>query len=264
MGVPMPPALGCSPTIGPVIRLRPLALILLPMLVLAGCGSSSSDASSKDGSKASSPASSPSASDTGASSTGDCSYSKDGSQAAKKAELPPTTAPASDPKSMTITTSAGPVKVSFDPDKTPCTVNSFVSLAKQGYFDDTKCHRLTTSGGLFVLQCGDPSATGRGGPGYSFPDELVKDDPRLQPCQDMSGQQVCTYPAGTVAMANAGPDTNGSQFFLVYKNSFLPNSYAVFGHMDAQGLQTVQKIAAGGSDPSSEAPKSPANIVSVK
>ena len=96
----------------------------------------------------------------------------------------------------------------------------------QGYFEGTRCHRLTTEG-IFVLQCGDPSATGMGGPGYSFADEL-------------SGTEQ--YSAGTVAMANAGPNTNGSQFFIVFQDSMLPPAYTVFGHLDAASLKVVQKI----------------------
>ena len=98
----------------------------------------------------------------------------------------------------TLTTNQGPVTITMDRSRTPCTVHSFESLARQKYFDNTQCHRLVDSG-IFVLQCGDPTGTGRGGPGYRFADEV-------------SGSEK--YPAGTVAMANAGKDTNGSQFFI--------------------------------------------------
>ena len=124
---------------------------------------------------------------------------------------------------VTIGTTVGDLEATLDREKTPCTVNSFVSLAEQGYFDDVKCHRMTTAG-IFVLQCGDPSGTGSGGPGYSFGDEL-------------DGTE--TYGAGTLAMANAGPDTNGSQFFIVYADSELPPAYAVFGHVDDAAVATV-------------------------
>jgi len=118
----------------------------------------------------------------------------------------------------------------MDKSKTPCTVGSFVHLATTGYFDSTKCHRLTTSPSLGVLQCGDPSGTGSGTPGYSFADETT---PSM------------TYPAGTVAMANAGPNTNGSQFFLVYADSMLQPNYTVFGKITG-GLSVLTKIAAAG------------------
>lgn len=123
----------------------------------------------------------------------------------------------------------GPVTIALDRADTPCTVGSFVHLAQSAYFDGTKCHRLTT-GSLAVLQCGDPLGTGAGGPGYRFADET---------------KPTMTYPAGTVAMANAGPDTNGSQFFLVYADSELPPSYTVFGSITG-GLDVLKKIAAAG------------------
>jgi peptidyl-prolyl cis-trans isomerase B (cyclophilin B) len=151
---------------------------------------------------------------------------------------------------LTITTNRGAIKATLNDTGTPCTANSFTSLAKQGYFDDTKCHRLTTQD-IFVLQCGDPTGTGTGGPGYSFDDELT-------------GQE--TYPAGTLAMANAGPNTNGSQFFLVYADTSLPPSYTVFGKIDAAGLQVVSQIARAGTANGSPdgAPKDDVVISSVK
>ncbi|MFB6893383.1 peptidylprolyl isomerase [Kitasatospora sp. NPDC056327] len=135
----------------------------------------------------------------------------------------------------TLDTNCGKVTLSLDAAKAPHTVNSFAFLAGEKYFDHTKCHRLTT-GGIFVLQCGDPTASstapgGTGGPGYKFADE------------NLTG---ATYPAGTLAMANAGPGTNGSQFFLVYKDTQLPPSYTPFGRITG-GLDVVQKIAAAGT-----------------
>jgi peptidyl-prolyl cis-trans isomerase B (cyclophilin B) len=200
----------------------------------------------------------------------ECAYNEDGTEPAKQVDPPPGNPAKDSATEVTIATNRGDVKVSLDADKAPCTVNSFLSLAKQGYFDDTPCHRLTVEG-LFVLQCGDPSGTGAQGPGYAFDDELVQNDPRIQPCQTdaASAQDVCTYTTGTVAMANAGPGTNGSQFFLVYKDSPLPAAYTVFGRMSAAGVKTVQKIAAAGAeapDPTSgnTAPKLTTTITSVK
>jgi peptidyl-prolyl cis-trans isomerase B (cyclophilin B) len=122
-------------------------------------------------------------------------------------------------------------------------VNSFTSLASQGYFDDTLCHRLTTSAGLEVLQCGDPSGTGSRGPGYEYANEypttaFAPEDPALS--------MPVVYPRGTGAMANAGPGTNGSQFFLVYADSVLPPQYTVFGTISEEGLATLDSIAEAG------------------
>lgn len=133
---------------------------------------------------------------------------------------------------MTIATSQGTVTVQLDPHAAPCTVASFAFLAGKHYFDGTPCHRLVTSG-IYVLQCGDPSGTGTGGPGYEFDDENL-------------GATSGTYPAGTVAMANAGPGTNGSQFFIVYQDSPLQPDYTPFGRVTA-GLDTVTAVAAQGT-----------------
>jgi peptidyl-prolyl cis-trans isomerase B (cyclophilin B) len=236
-----------------VTRTPPLPLLLVPvlglLLVLAGCGSSGTPGN-------------------GGTPAGTCSYHKDGSEPAKKVDLPPSTPPTGNPTSLTISTSAGDIPVTLEAGQAPCAVNSFVSLADQGYFDGTTCHRLTTQG-YFVLQCGDPTGTGRGGPGYAFPDELVADDPRLQPCGDEGGTAYCTYNAGIVAMANAGPDTNGSQFFLVYGNSKFPPAFTVLGNMGATGLKVVKQIAAKGIGaeglgPGDGTPKEPVTITSVK
>ncbi|MFT4298617.1 MAG: peptidylprolyl isomerase [Aeromicrobium sp.] len=177
-----------------------------------------------------------------ASSGAPCSYLPDG-QAAKEVELPPEEPVSAD--AMTISTNRGDIAVALDAQNAPCTVNSFVSLARQGYFDDTQCHRLVVG---FVLQCGDPSATGTGGPGYRFADELTGDE---------------TYPAGTLAMANAGPDTNGSQFFIVLEDASLPPDYTVFGTVDEAGLQVARDIAADGNGPDGVAPASEVVITSV-
>jgi peptidyl-prolyl cis-trans isomerase B (cyclophilin B) len=122
-------------------------------------------------------------------------------------------------------------------------VNSFSFLAGKGFFDHTKCHRLVTSG-IYVLQCGDPTGTGSGGPGYTIPDENLKD----------TSLKGGTYPAGTVAMANTydastgkGRNTGGSQFFLVYQASQLPANYTPFGTISASGMKVLKKIAAAGA-----------------
>ncbi|MFC9942637.1 peptidylprolyl isomerase [Streptomyces pratensis] len=142
--------------------------------------------------------------------------------------------------SMALTTSQGDIAIAMDAAKTPHTTNSFKALADKKYFDDTKCHRLTTEG-IFVLQCGDPKGDGTGGPGYTIPDE------NLTALGKAGADGSVTYPAGTVAMANTGqPGTGGSQFFLVYKDTKLPPSYTPFGTMDDAGLKAVKKIAEAG------------------
>ncbi len=177
-----------------------------------------------------------------------CDYPM-GGEPAKPVDPPPTTDVNNAGTSTAILSlTAGDVEITLDRAAAPCTVNSFESLAAQGYFDDTNCHRLTDTG-IFVLQCGDPSETGRGGPGYSFADET---------------EDSMTYAAGTVAMANAGPDTNGSQFFLVWADTDLPPEYTVFATMDPAGLDVVAGIAAEGvSADDDTSPIAEAHIASV-
>ncbi|NXY94355.1 peptidylprolyl isomerase [Streptomyces sp. BR123] len=155
-----------------------------------------------------------------------------------------------------LKTSAGDIKIDMDAAKTPETVNSFKALADKGFFDNTKCHRLTTSG-IYVLQCGDPEGTGMGGPGYTIADE------NLDALGKPNEQGQVTYPAGTVAMANTGrPHTGGSQFFLVYKDSPLAPSYTPFGKIDAAGLKALEEVAKAGTAEGGQdgAPKTPVAI----
>ncbi|MDQ6935778.1 MAG: peptidylprolyl isomerase [Actinomycetota bacterium] len=211
------------------------ALALVPLVALvSGCGSSKPTLSHPVAAKQ------------------QCTYVPDGIAPARKVHYPPANPAKKLVTSATISTNQGSIKLTLTGAQTPCTVNSFLSLAGQHFFDNTRCHRLTTTS-FYLLQCGDPTATGSGGPGYLFRDEL-------------SGQE--TYGAGTVAMGNAGPDTNGSQFFLIYKDTQLPPQYTVFGHLDAAGLKVVQKIARNGIGPKMYAPgdgepKKPVVIQSV-
>ena len=222
-----------------LLRRIALPLALTGLLALSGCGDDEE------------PADATATATDGVS----CDYATSDQPAAKEGvEPPPATATETGSVPVTVTTSAGDFALTLDADAAPCTVNSFLSLAEQGYFDGTTCHRLTTAedNGIAVLQCGDPSASGSGGPGYSFDDELT-------------GQE--TYPAGTLAMANAGADTNGSQFFFVYGDTPLPPDYTVFGSFDDATVKLIQGVAEQGSDQSypdgSGRPLEPVDIESV-
>jgi len=153
----------------------------------------------------------------------------------KDVGTPPTTGePRSGTQTMTVTTNVGTIKVEVDDAKAPCTAASFTYLASKKFFDNAPCHRLTTEG-LFVLQCGDPSGTGSGGPSYRFADENLP-----------TGRRPA-YPEGTVGMANGGPGTNGSQFFIIYKDTELSADYTVLGKV-TEGLDVVKQVADAGSD----------------
>jgi len=194
-----------------------------------------------------------------------CQYPAGPQPAAKPVNPPRAGKVPTDPAqvSVSMVTDRGPIGIQLDNAKSPCTVNSFASLAQQKFFDGTPCHRLTTSPTLAVLQCGDPTGQGSGGPGYQFANEYPTNQ---YPPGDPALQQPIVYPRGTLAMANAGPDTNGSQFFLVYKDSQLPPNYTVFGTIDATGLATLDKIAAGGVAGGGEdgKPATPVTINSVR
>jgi peptidyl-prolyl cis-trans isomerase B (cyclophilin B) len=178
-----------------------------------------------------------------------CSYTASGT-ASRKVSLPSKQPDTGASYTAKITTNRGVITINLLNSSAPCTVNSFVSLADQMFFKNSPCHRLTTSG-IYVLQCGDPTGTGRGGPGYEFNDENLKG---------------AKYPAGTVAMANSGANTNGSQFFLVYKNTSLAASYTPFGTITS-GLNVIKAVAAKGTDNSNGAgdghPKEKVQIESV-
>jgi peptidyl-prolyl cis-trans isomerase B (cyclophilin B) len=180
-----------------------------------------------------------------------CTYTKSGT-AARKVSLPPAKPDSSGKSKATVVTNRGTVVIDLLNDRAPCTVNSFVSLAKQGFFNNTPCPRVTSSG-IYVLQCGDPTGTGSGGPGYKFANE------------NTTG---ATYPAGTLAMANSGGnDTNGSQFFIVYAGGELSPSYTQFGVI-VKGLDIVRNVAEAGNNNSNPAgggaPNEKVTIESVK
>jgi peptidyl-prolyl cis-trans isomerase B (cyclophilin B) len=153
-------------------------------------------------------------------------------EAAPAVELPNAGITESNKASITFNTNQGEIVIETTPSLAPLTVNAIAALAQKNYFDNTICHRLTTEG-IFVLQCGDPTGTGTGGPGFNIPDENLP-----QPTEN-------NYPAGTVAMANAGPGTSGSQFFLVYQDTTLGPDYTIWGSITS-GLDILQSIASAG------------------
>ncbi|MFB7875065.1 MULTISPECIES: peptidylprolyl isomerase [unclassified Nocardia] len=202
--------------------------------------------------------------------TVDCSYPADTEPPAKPVTAPAVTSVATDGPEVkvSIDSTQGPIGLSLNSAQAPCTVNSLVSLAQQGYFDKTSCHRIVATPGFGILQCGDPTATGRGGPGYSFDNEYPTD---LFGPTDPALSQPVNYQRGLVAMANAGTSpegkgTNGSQFFLVFGDTQLPPNYTIFGTIDEPGLATLDKVAGGGVEGGAEdgAPAIPISFNSVK
>jgi peptidyl-prolyl cis-trans isomerase B (cyclophilin B) len=173
-----------------------------------------------------------------------CTYTSSSAGTVSKTSLPAATPAYKAVYTASINTNLGPIKIDLANSKATCTVNSFVHLASSKFWNNTQCHRVSDSGGLYMLQCGDPSAKasdklscssatlGTGGPGYEFASE------------NLTG---ATYPAGTVAMANSGSaNSNGSQFFLVFKNTSLPASYTPFGTITS-GLDILQNVAKAGT-----------------
>jgi len=208
---------------------------------LAGCGGSSAG-------KTDNPIVSPSSSTPAAASCSSPVPTPQGTPQQYSNEPPLCIQPAT--YTATIKTNQGTIVAALDGAKAPHTVNSFFFLAAHHFFDNSPCHRLTTQN-IFVLQCGDPTGTGGGGPGYTIPDE------------NLAG---ATYPAGTLAMANTGqPHTGGSQFFICYADTPLGPSYTPFGHVTS-GMDVLKKIAANGEDdsngPGDGKPKKPVIIQS--
>lgn len=144
-------------------------------------------------------------------------------------------------------TEKGDVTIALTADKTPITVNNFVTLSKRNFYNNTIFHRIIKG---FMIQGGDPKGDGTGGPGYKFADEPFEDD----------------YTRGTVAMANSGPNTNGSQFFIMHQDYQLPKNYVIFGKV-VKGIEVVDKIADSpvidGQMGEKSTPKNPVKVLSV-
>ncbi len=246
-------------------RAKQISVAVIVAVIVAGVGvtaaiiangssgkakASANGAASASATPSVTPSTTPSPTQTAAMVNGKCVYIKTGS-AARKVNLPPAKPDTKATYVATVKTNRGTVVIDLLNSKAPCTVGSFVSLADQKYYNNTPCHRLTTAG-IYVLQCGDPTGTGAGVPGYEYGTE------------NLTG---ATYPANTVAMARTqAPNTDGSQFFLVYKNTPLPPNYTPFGTI-VSGLNIIQNVAKAGSDNSNGAgdghPKEKVQIESV-
>jgi peptidyl-prolyl cis-trans isomerase B (cyclophilin B) len=209
------------------VLIRPVIAALLLMPALSSCGSDkTSDTADADA----------------------CVYSKDGQQASRDVKLPPAVPDHDGKVAVTMKTTVGDLHLSLDAKDKPCTVNSFLSLAEQDYYDKTPCHRMGATAPYFFLQCGDPTGSGYGGPGYTVPDELT-------------GKE--TYTAGTIAMARtSAPNSGGSQFFLVYGDSSWNPDYATFGTFDSSSIRILQGVGAKGTD-ATEHPNEPVEITDI-
>jgi peptidyl-prolyl cis-trans isomerase B (cyclophilin B) len=218
----------------------------LSAVVFAGGGSTA--AAKKPAAKATASASASASATTSTATVAEpathCTYTSSSGGTVSKASLPPATPDYKAAYTASINTNLGPIKIDLANSKATCTVNSFAHLAATGFWNNTQCHRMSDSSGLYMLQCGDPTAkaaeklscssttVGTGGPGYEFASE------------NLTG---ATYPAGTIAMANTGTaDSNGSQFFLVFKRTSLPASYTPFGTITS-GLNILQNVAKAGT-----------------
>jgi peptidyl-prolyl cis-trans isomerase B (cyclophilin B) len=170
-----------------------------------------------------------------AAAAGECTYEANPSESTgEKKPTPPTGKPGTAVRYATIETSLGKIVLELDAAAAPCTVHSFVNLAQQQFYDGTFCHRVLDAGSgptrTAVVQCGDPTGTGSGGPGYQFANE------------NLDGAK---YAKGVVAMANAGPDTNGSQFFMMFRDSDFSPDYSPFATI-LKGVDVLEKVADGG------------------
>lgn len=167
-----------------------------------------------------------------------CEYKKDPQGKLSEAGLPNgKDVTAKGTQKVTLTMNGKKVGLELANDKSPCSTNSFAHLVEKKFYDSTKCHRSVKSDSMTILQCGDPEGSGAGGPGYSFPDEFPTNG-----VEEDKAETPVNYKRGTLAMANSGPDTNGSQFFLVTGDTTLPPKYNVFGTIDEDGLKVLDKL----------------------
>jgi peptidyl-prolyl cis-trans isomerase B (cyclophilin B) len=220
--------------LGIIATVVAVAVVVVAALVITGVFSSD---------KSSNASGSASASGTRADGTVSCTYTKDtsGNPNLKDVGTPPTpqSTPTKGTAKLLMSTNQGALNLTLDRAKAPCAAASFAFLASQKFFDNTPCHREVNQPTFGVLQCGDPTGTGSGGPNYKFDQEIP------------AGTK---YPRGTIAMANTGnPNSTSSQFFLCFTDTQLSPDYTPVGTVDAAGLAVLDKIAAAGNNGSFEA-----------
>ena len=174
--------------------------------------------------------------------TANCAYTPDESGNPNLTDVgtppDPESTPATGTSTLLMSTGQGDITLTLDREQAPCAAASFGYLAAEKFFDGSPCHRMVNGEAFGVLQCGDPSGTGQGGPTYKYAEEVTPET---------------SYPRGTIAMAKSGaPNTTGSQFFLVFADAQLPPDYTVVGTVDEAGLAVLDQIAAAGNDGSME------------
>jgi cyclophilin family peptidyl-prolyl cis-trans isomerase len=241
-----------------------VGVAVLAVLVVAGgilfvtVGKSDNSASAS-GTSSSASAAGTAAPTTNADGTISCTYGKDtsGDTNLKDVGTPPdpATTPTKGTDTLKMSTTQGDLTLTLNRTNAPCAAASFAYLASKKFFDNSPCHREVNQPTFGVLQCGDPTGTGAGGPTYKFRQEVTS---------------KTTYPRGTIAMANTGqPNSTGSQFFLCFTDTKLSPDYTAVGTIDQAGLAVLDKVAAAGNDgsmdpsPGGGKPKLPVTITSM-
>ena len=241
--------------LGIVATVVAVAVVVVAGLLITGVFTGDDDSPTASGSSTSAGATA--ARTTNADGTVSCTFTPDDSGNPNLTDVgtPPTpeATPAQGTSTLLMSTDQGDLTLTLDRAKAPCAASSFTYLAQQKFFDGSTCHRLVNQENFGVLQCGDPTGTGSGGPSYKYDEEVTPET---------------TYPRGTIAMAKTSePNTTGSQFFLCFVDTDLPPQYTVVGTVDEPGLKVLEKVAAGGIKdvgPTGDgAPAIPVNITTL-
>jgi cyclophilin family peptidyl-prolyl cis-trans isomerase len=222
--------------LGITLTVVAVVVVVGAALLLTGVFSGDEDPTASGDPTTSAPTSSSAARTTNADGTISCTYSPDESGNPNLTDVgtPPTpeATPTQGTVALQMVTDQGTLGLTLDRSLAPCAAASFVYLTEQGFYDGSPCHRLVNQAGFGVLQCGDPTGTGSGGPSYKYAEEVTPET---------------TYPRGTIAMAKTSePNTTGSQFFLCFVDTQLPPDYTVVGTVDEAGLAVLDQVAAGG------------------